>query len=163
MSMWLPVLGFEGRYEVSDKGEVASLPTPTWNRRSIIAQVRNVARGGYWYVTLHRDGKQFSRKVHQIVCEAFHGSRPDGAVTRHLDGNPTNNVPSNLAWGTYTQNQLDTVAHGRHHNASKTHCIHGHPLSGENLGINKNRGGRFCRECARRAKRKYANRKKETA
>lgn len=46
-----------------------------------------------------------SHKVHQLVCEAFHGPRPfDGAVVMHMDENPANNRPSNLSWGTQKEN-----------------------------------------------------------
>jgi len=47
-------------------------------------------------------------------------------------------------------------------NSEKTHCIHGHPLSGANLGIarSKTRVKRFCRICQRAAIRRYAQRKR---
>lgn len=45
------------------------------------------------------------RKVHQLVCEAFHGPKPfDGAVVIHLDENALNNRPENLKWGTQKEN-----------------------------------------------------------
>ncbi len=52
-------------------------------------------------------GKTF--KVHQLVCEAFHGARPpepDSGITvvMHLDENAANNRAENLAWGTQKQN-----------------------------------------------------------
>ena len=52
-----------------------------------------------------------SYKVHRLVCEAFHGPRPDPdnsensrIVVMHLDENAANNRASNLAWGTQKQN-----------------------------------------------------------
>lgn len=45
-----------------------------------------------------------SYKVHQLVCEAFNGPRPDGLVCLHLDENYTNNRPENLKWGTQKEN-----------------------------------------------------------
>lgn len=49
-----------------------------------------------------------SYKVHQLVCEAFHGARPlingKPAVCMHLDENTANNRADNLAWGTQKQN-----------------------------------------------------------
>ena len=155
---WRPVVGFEGRYEVSDSGRVASLPTRTWPTRRILASVANERRGGYLYVTLRRDGKQYSRKVHQLVCEAFVGPRPGGTITRHLDDDPLNNAPSNLRWGTHADNLADRIRNRGHHNSIKIQCVHGHDLSGDNLGINTTTGGRFCRWCDRAAKRRYAER-----
>lgn len=42
--------------------------------------------------------------VSRLVCAAFHGAPLPGAITMHLDDNPTRNVPSNLKWGTHAEN-----------------------------------------------------------
>jgi hypothetical protein len=53
-------------------------------------------------------------QVHQVVCRAFHGEQPfPGAVVRHLDGEPLNNVSVNLSWGTHLENAEDRDRHGR--------------------------------------------------
>jgi hypothetical protein len=51
--------------------------------------------------------------VHRLVLEAFVGPCPDGYITRHLDGDPSNNRVTNLAWGTSKENAADTKRHGR--------------------------------------------------
>lgn len=44
-------------------------------------------------------------KIHQAVCEAFHGKKPfEKAVVIHLDENALNNRPENLKWGTQKEN-----------------------------------------------------------
>jgi hypothetical protein len=43
-------------------------------------------------------------KVHQLVCEAFHGPCPAGLETLHEDENGLNNRPENLRWGTRKEN-----------------------------------------------------------
>lgn len=44
-------------------------------------------------------------KVHQLVCEAFHGPKSEGApVVMHVDENAANNRAENLRWGTQKQN-----------------------------------------------------------
>lgn len=46
-----------------------------------------------------------SIKIHQAVCEAFHGPKPfPKAVVIHLDEDGTNNRPENLKWGTQKEN-----------------------------------------------------------
>ncbi|WP_227026939.1 HNH endonuclease [Corallococcus soli] len=52
--------------------------------------------------------------VHQLVADAFHGPCPVGQQVRHLDGDPTNNVPCNLAYGTALDNAADRTRHGRY-------------------------------------------------
>lgn len=70
-------------------------------------------RHGYRFVNLRRFGAMKCRKVHALVCEAFHGEKPDPTlVTRHLDGIRDNNVPENLCWGTAKDNSADTIKHG---------------------------------------------------
>jgi len=45
-------------------------------------------------------------KVHQLVCEAFHGPKPSPThIVLHLDEDPSNNKPENLRWGTRKENQ----------------------------------------------------------
>lgn len=45
-----------------------------------------------------------TQKVARLVCEAFNGMPPDGAVCMHLDEDSRNNKPENLRWGTQKEN-----------------------------------------------------------
>ena len=57
------------------------------------------------YRTGEDAGRQRPRKVHQLVCEAFHGPRPfDGAVVIHINEDAHDNRPENLRWGTQKEN-----------------------------------------------------------
>lgn len=47
-----------------------------------------------------------------MVTDAFYGPRPEGLLTRHLDGNKLNNCIYNLAYGTAQENHEDSVLHG---------------------------------------------------
>lgn len=51
--------------------------------------------------------------VHRLVAQAFDGDAPSPAHTdvRHLDGNKANNVLTNLAWGTRSENMRDVLRH----------------------------------------------------
>ena len=149
---WLPVNGWP-YYEVNENGEVRSLdrefPDPlgrTFRRRGkmLTAYMAN----GYPTVTLSAPDRHKTKRVHLIVAEAFLGPRPEGADIRHLDGDPTNNRVSNLAYGTRSENMIDRVAHGKDHNARKTHCPQGHPYSAENTYTTKD-NKRMCRTCMR--------------
>lgn len=116
---WKPVLGHEGRYEVSDLGRVRSLARTIKDSRGkvyrredrILAHV--LFSAGYEGVGLYAKGKQSCRTVHSLVCEAFHGKKPAWAqCVRHLDGNSGNNAAANLAWGTHKENIADQYRHG---------------------------------------------------
>ena len=100
-------------------------------------------------------GGKKSVAVHRLVALAFHGEPEPGQLVRHLDGDQTNNVPSNLAWGTMAENQLDSVRHGTHRWASVTECPKGHAYSDENTYVDPN-GRRNCRTCRRDQGREWA-------
>jgi hypothetical protein len=87
---------------------------------------------------------------------AFVGPCPAGLEIRHLNGNATDNHLSNLTYGTKSENELDRVRHGTHHNARKTHCLRGHPFDTANTQMDH--GRRRCKACLRdqRAARKAA-------
>lgn len=87
--------------------------------------------------------------VHVLVAAAFHGPRPEGLEVCHNDGNPQNNVASNLRYDTMSGNMLDRVKHGTHHYAARTHCKNGHEYTPENTQtrIRNGRPARVCREC----------------
>lgn len=118
--IWKPVVNFEGLYEVSNLGRVRSVDhmcvTKGGHERMVKGRIRALCNSsrGYKHVNLtdgsHRGMK--TRKVHQLVLEAFVGPKPHGAVCRHLDGNRTNNCLANLAWGTAAENSADAIKHG---------------------------------------------------
>lgn len=73
---------------------------------------------GYPHVTLCKLGRRKHWFVHELVLTTFVGPRPDGQVTRHIDGDRTNNNLTNLAWGTFTENSADAISHGTHERGS---------------------------------------------
>lgn len=142
------------QYEVSDLGRVRS-------RRGILAQFPKA--NGYlavnFYSTAHGHRQQL---VHRLVATAFHGQRGADQQACHNDGDRTNNHADNLRWDTRSANAHDTVRHGAHPMASKTHCKSGHPFDELNT-YHQTNGKRACRTCRLAAKRRYNNRKKAAA
>lgn len=70
--------------------------------------------GGYQraLVSLRKDGKTYSKKVHVLVLSAFISERPEGMVCLHINGNALDNRVSNLRWGTMRENSADSIRHG---------------------------------------------------
>lgn len=139
---WAPIPEFPG-YWASDLGRIASIRRNKWR---VLKQGRNP--NGYWIVSLWRDDREspITVTVHRLITAAFIGPRPDGLVVRHLDGDQHNNAAANLTYGTVSENSLDTVRHGRHNMARKTHCKRGHEFTPQTTDYTKN-GGRMCRTC----------------
>jgi hypothetical protein len=151
---WRSVTGYEGRYLVSNIGRVFSVPRIRTQGGILIPRLKM----GYFSLRLYRPGGGRDHFVHALTAEAFIGPRPTGMVVRHLDGDCLNNQIENLAYGTHGDNERDTVRHGRHRNARKTHCIRGHSLSDPaNLRPMKNRNCRICQ--AQRDRERYLRRK----
>lgn len=70
---------------------------------------------GYKMVSVTIGRQHRALGVHQLVADAFYGPRPfREAQVRHLEGDPANNKPKNLAWGTATENAADRKLHGRY-------------------------------------------------
>ena len=68
----------------------------------------------YLAVSLSHNNIKVTKFVHRLVCMAFHGMpEKDSMQVRHLDGNPHNNVPANLCWGTQYENWQDRKIHSK--------------------------------------------------
>lgn len=118
---WLPVVGLEGLYEVSDHGRVRSLDRII-HKRYKNGKRANLLKGkllslipkdngsGQTYLTVNIGSRL--RYVHRLVLEAFAGPCGTRMETRHLDGNPLNNHLTNLKWGTVQENTEDRGNHG---------------------------------------------------
>jgi len=95
---WLPVVGYEGEYEVSDFGRVRSLKTGTMMKPL-------PSKGGYVQVCLRTLGVAKWHLIHKLVLEAFVGPRPDGMEACHSpDSKGDNNSLGNLRWDTKVAN-----------------------------------------------------------
>lgn len=107
---WRAVLGWEGLYEVSSFGNVRSVKTSPYRTGRILSP--KLDRYGYPSVLLFKVGKKSYRSVHQLVCEAFHGPRPEKHQVNHIDGIKKNNHQENLEWVTGSRNYRHAIAMG---------------------------------------------------
>lgn len=130
MEKWLPVVGFEGYYEVSNLGRVRSI-----ERMSRINSVHNgkrkmggvyrkmsVNRFGYIQIALTANGKRENRDAHRMVLESFVGPCPNGMECCHANGDSTDNRLPNLRWDTHYNNNQDRKRHGNYSVGSKHHA-----------------------------------------
>lgn len=106
---WRDVVGYEGRYQVSNLGRVRKLN----KQKTILRQHDNK---GYFRCVLRKENKQIKYLVHRLVAQAFLPNPQGLPVINHKDENPSNNfifindegdvVPekSNLEWCTLSYN-----------------------------------------------------------
>ena len=116
---WLPVVGHEGLYEVSDFGRVRSCARRlgAWfgarTKTELIRVLRRRKGNGYVEINLQARPRPIRwALVHRLVLEAFVGPCQDGREARHMDGNRQNNRVGNLSWSTHLENMSDQYRHG---------------------------------------------------
>ena len=93
-------------YMISPTGDIFSLKRIRW-----LCPYKD--SHGYFQVSLFKDKKRTDKLVHHLVLEMYGQPRRKGQVTRHLNGNKTDNRIENLQWGTYQENSNDMGKHGR--------------------------------------------------
>lgn len=119
IELWKAVPDFEGMYEVSNLGRVKSLARTimrsngkkqTINERLLRTFTDDQ---GYARASLSDENhRQHLIQVHQLMMLAFKGPCPEGMQVRHLNGRAKVNKLFNLRYGTFSENQLDRIAHG---------------------------------------------------
>lgn len=122
-------------YGVNEKGDVFSFRTRTSSfgkhggseviiSNTVQKQLSPFeSKKGYLSVTIKIDKEDKIRPVgvHVLVADAFIGKKPNGHIVRHLDDNPKNNVPSNLAYGINKDNVDDRKRNGGYAKGEE-HC-----------------------------------------
>lgn len=137
MENWLPVVGFEGLYEVSDRGRVRGVsrkiqylqagfrPATLRHKGRVLSLF--IDRQGYKRanINLAKVGN-YSKLVHRLVAEAFIPNPMNKSEVNHIDNIKGNNRVANLEWVTRKENQqhaesIGAVPHctGENHHNSK--------------------------------------------
>ncbi len=108
---WLPVVGYEDFYEVSNKGRVRSVERSViggrgqWNRIAKSQEKKPcIANTGYPVVNLYKGNRYKQRPLHRILAEAFLPNPHGYKFINHIDGNKLNNNLDNLEWCTQSHN-----------------------------------------------------------
>lgn len=125
---WKPVVGFEGRYEVSSQGRFKALAREIiykdGRKGKLKEKMIRGCVGKHGYVVISFDTKT-KCLAHRVVAEAFLGVQEYKTTVNHKDGNKTNNCIENLEWATYAENNQHARStrlnnqHGENTNLSK--------------------------------------------
>lgn len=111
-----PIPGVVG-YAAGSDGRIYSFRAPGNSRWRYQTNPRPLSgakgRESYLRVNLLWRGSK-TRLVHRLVCEAFHGPCPAGMECSHLNGDPNDNRPQNLAWESSAENNRRKHDHGTH-------------------------------------------------
>ncbi len=113
---WADILGFEGKYMISDFGRVKSLLRIASQGKCAGELIRKSyvqKRTGYVWTTLCNGSKK--RRyflLHKLVAPAFIENPLNLPEINHKDGNKLNNRKSNLEWTTRSFNMKHSYASG---------------------------------------------------
>lgn len=110
---WRDVVGYEGRYQVSNLGRVMTLGTGTTHKQKRLLNF-TTSHGRYYIVTLTKDGISKSYSVHRLVALSFiPNNEPSKDQIDHIDGDSFNNAADNLRWCTAKENNLNPITRVR--------------------------------------------------
>lgn len=112
---FVDIKDYNGRYKIGNKGTVIGVSRSKDNRYKnkqwILKQYEN--NNGYMYVTLQKDKKRKTIKVHRLVAEHFIENINNYPCVNHIDSNRKNNNVENLEWCTHSQNTQWALKTGR--------------------------------------------------
>lgn len=110
---WKAVKGFEGLYEISNKGRLKRVSRDVLDQRGIVQHFpEQLLKGtlgvyGYMQTTLRKNRRKINVKIHKLVAEAFVENSNNKPIVDHIDGNKLNNNADNLRWVTNSENIIN--------------------------------------------------------
>lgn len=117
---------YEGLYQVSNLGNVKSLPKGDGNgysERLLKFDLSKSKLATYHRVTLSKEGKVKRFLVHRLVAQLFIDNPDNKPQVNHIDHNSTNNCYLNLEWVTGKENMKASTKLGRQEKPRTLGCI----------------------------------------
>ena len=105
--IWKDVNGYEGDYQVSSLGRVKSFK---YGKEKILKPGKGSR--GYLTVSLSKNKKGKTIKVHRLVALAFIKNPQGKRTVNHINGVKADNRLSNLEWATDSENIKHAFANG---------------------------------------------------
>jgi hypothetical protein len=109
--IWKDIKGFEGRYQVSNLGNVKSLDRLIWNGSGMQLLKSKIlkpqTKHAYLRVSLYNGDGMITRQqpsIHRLVAESFIPNPKNYPMVLHGDNEPKNNNVNNLRWGNQSEN-----------------------------------------------------------
>lgn len=124
--IWKDIKGYEGYYQVSNKGRVKSISRKIVYKNNDIHYVNEkiltpcINKSKYLQVSLYINNKDTKEYIHRLVAKTFISNPDNLPDINHIDENKANNCVENLEWCTKKYNNN----YGSHNiNAGKNHSI----------------------------------------
>lgn len=127
---WRDIIGYEGKYQVSNCGRVKTLNYNNTGRERIKQLETNTK--GYKKIDLYKNGEREPFLVHRLVAIAFIPNPNNFPIVNHKDENPSNNCVDNLEWcdvkyninyGTSQERRSKSITGGKNPKSKSIICI----------------------------------------
>lgn len=123
--VFVPIKSYEGIYEISNYGNVRSLPRLSSQGARLKGKLLSgtINGVGYRQVSLYKGEGKLDQRIHLLVAHAFVKNEDPkvNIVVNHKDGNKTNNFWMNLEWTTYSINSVHSYENKLSSNQGATH------------------------------------------
>lgn len=106
--IWKEIKDFEGRYMISNYGNVKSLT----RNGTLGGAIKIVEKHSYLRVRLWKNKVVRTLFVHRLVAQAFIPNPLNKPQINHIDGNKKNNCADNLEWCSASENMEHAYKNG---------------------------------------------------
>lgn len=121
--IFLPVVGYEGLYEVSNLGRIKTLiPCKRWDGKKYL-NPQLCKSNGYYKIILWKNKKLKTHYLHKVVILAFLENTKNLPIVNHKNGIKTDNNINNLEWATYSDNINHAYANKLNPAMGETHYL----------------------------------------
>ena len=105
--IWKDVEGYEGIYQISNKGRIKSFH---YGRAHLMRG--GGGKSGYRTVVLNKDGRSRTKLLHVLIAKTFIPNPEKKPFVNHKDGDKLNNCVENLEWVTAKENTRHAIENG---------------------------------------------------